>query len=330
MNIFVDYIITGRTVVTFKCDKYKEFPHNRNRLYVATRNIKIVSSGIPASFELSLDGVGQGIFKSVSQALTLVIALSAAIPKHAKKDKKPTSAIRSEGYFRPTQHDEINNIPEKKIGQFERLVLKLIPLVDISKILNLTPGQCWKLLRRSKRLACDFDLPWIYPHLIALWSPLNAQLNLRPNDDFDRRRVHWQCHKMSYHSYKSTIIKQIKYGCPYCAGELTHAMDRSPWLVEQYHRDLNANLDISKLKFHSQQQLWWTCASGHTTRSKLSTWAKPGINCEVCKEEIRYWKNTDDAAEFFQTSNFRCDDPNRDKSLTDVMRDVRNGISLAI
>ncbi len=147
----------------------------------------------------------------------------------------------------------------------------------------------------KKVLAGENDLATLKPHLIKEWcAELNGPLTPQSVSLGQEKKVWWQCplgHR--YQAYLFSRTNEKGTGCPYCAGKKVLAgfndlATLAPWLVPQWHAELNGELTPQMVTRGSHRQVWWQCGEGHVWKAAVfsRTRAKPA-GCPVCAGTIR-------------------------------------------
>ena len=156
------------------------------------------------------------------------------------------------------------------------------------------------------------DFPSLHPALFKEWNAArNTYINpysLRANS---HTRVYWECTKCHYgaenEDWKTSVTQRVgqQTGCPGCGYNcfddtyhstsgtsiavpgVSDVVSRYPKLIEEWHAELNKNLQPNRLKPSSRKLIYWRCAKcGHGNDGnwyvRIGDRVQSKTGCPVC------------------------------------------------
>jgi len=128
------------------------------------------------------------------------------------------------------------------------------------------------------------DIHSTHPYLAAEWdSDKNGAAT--PEDFYigSTMRAWWKCDKG--HSWKAQIRTRMRYGCPYCAGQVLTGFNDlatiNPALAAGWDREKNGDLHPKDVSANSGEKVWWRCALGHQWKAVIAS-RNSGNGCPYC------------------------------------------------
>lgn len=130
------------------------------------------------------------------------------------------------------------------------------------------------------------DFASLYPEIAAQWDyEKNGERNPDQFLPHAGEKVWWKCGLN--HSWSAEIANRTAgNGCPYCAGRkvwpgFNDMATVSPWLLDFWDYERNADLAPSDLMPHTNRKAWWKCQHGHHWRSSVVNMQKSSV-CPYC------------------------------------------------
>lgn len=136
-----------------------------------------------------------------------------------------------------------------------------------------------------------------FPTIAAQWHPTKNR-GVGPGDVWARGAfpAWWKCPVEVDHVWRASVNERTDprgpRGCPFCSGRrpstTTSLAAVNPDLAREWHRTLNKGTTPRDVRPGSNFAAWWSCASGHTWRSRVSRRAlAPFSGCPHCARIAR-------------------------------------------
>jgi len=158
----------------------------------------------------------------------------------------------------------------------------------------------YDLLANIKSSSEEDALITVFPGLLERWDyKRNGKLNPTAVSKGDSRLMlfficpeHGEYQRTAY-SISRLVDANASLGCSKCSGreasEIRNLANMYPKLASQFARDLNENLDPTKITPGSSRNVWWRCKSGHEFQRIVRHRTKKGEDdkCPRCKSHPR-------------------------------------------
>lgn len=132
-----------------------------------------------------------------------------------------------------------------------------------------------------------------FPHLATEFAyDLNPGIDPYKVSPGAEKVFWWRCTQTQcgHHIWQALIYNRIKgAGCPFCCHKQTCPCEsiatNYPHLVDEFHPELNPNIDLTTISFGSNIELWWQCLKAqcghHIWKAKVCDRAE-GTGCPFC------------------------------------------------
>lgn len=126
------------------------------------------------------------------------------------------------------------------------------------------------------------------PDLAETWNvDLNGGLTAADVGFGSAYAAHWNCTEGHPPFVQMVFNRVAGTGCQRCTRRGSKPLGLlHPWLVDEWHPDLNGDVTPFDISFGSNMKAWWTCPAGHppyrqmvSNRTRTNT---PPVGCPIC------------------------------------------------